>query len=1269
MKLFFCRLTLAFILTFSACQHLAADTVVAGQKAPLPFINRSQVLREAKQVTVSKYPDADSVLLRDVQKVKYEADGSSIEHDEFYNKILTEKGKRGAEVLTEYFNVSYGTTKVLAIEIIKADGRTVKIDVAKNSKTMIYSGQMGANIYNPNAKILSVTVPGVEIGDIMYYFVERIKSRAYMENTWTDVYTVQSTTPVLYYNIIIDGPKERPLKKYLVKDPVKDSVSFSKKEVGDRIIYNWTFRNIPRIFPEPQMPSYYRYAERLLVSTAESWSEISTWYNRLCAPHLAKVTPAMEEKVKELTKGLKTETEKIEAVFRFVSNKIRYMGITIETTAPGYEPHDIDLTFNNRYGVCRDKAALLAGMLRLAGIKAYPVLIMAGTKKDEEVPNNFFNHAITCAITEDGKTVLMDSTNESTMDLLPAYLSDKSYLIALPSGSELMTSPVVPASKNLLRAETSGELHEDGSLTAATELKFDGINDTIYRGAFSRWKKERIKQYFAAKLKSIMPGAKLECLKVTPENLRDFKTPLSVKFNFTTNSLLIPGKGVMLMQVPQVGASFSAVNWLLGDMGLKKRQYPLLLAATCGVVEKFSYKMPVGLRVAKFPEYKKIDWQKLLWERTETSKDNCLAGTSKYLLNAVEFLPDEYLKLKKNIEEIEFENRKMLIVEKDFGEVKNLEKLFPAAQSVIISQKSLIDIKDRHSSTIRTRIKKKILNYGGVKSNSEIKLYYNPAWQNVSISSVTVTTPEGKELKLNENEKNIMDQSWIGGAPRYPAGKILVVSLPGVRPGSTVEYELLIENTRQPFISSSILFRNSNPILSKEVTLQYPENLKLKISPPAECRPVSRTVEKGKVIQKWLKNNIAAVPAEMHSPPLWLFVPKLVFSGGNWQEYSKDLKNRLEKAAENQKDTEAMTAKLIEGKTPLDAIKEIRDYAAKNIRLAGPGLSSLPLSCISYADKTLNDGYGNSPDRAVLIYAMLKKAGFKPEFLPVAQTPAIPQALRELEEYPVNDLSTVLVKFVHQGKTYYLNDTSQYAQLGSCRHENDIVLNLNSAKLETLKLQEEAATRLELEYSLKLIGDGSTLISYTASYYGSQFESNNRLFSEISPEERKRHFEKAVSQIAQSAVPMTKFSSDFKTYPGEVHYAVKIPDYIIKDGKYLYFKLPMDYLSSLISTGNEKRENPYFQHGRRRLRIKYLIDLPDNTANIVIQPESCAVTYPQQGGEIKITTTRVSPKRLQIIYDIDLKPCLVPVDEYGLLVNAQTMLSKPGLKTIMLVTK
>jgi transglutaminase-like putative cysteine protease len=129
------------------------------------------------------------------------------------------------------------------------------------------------------------------------------------------------------------------------------------------------------MFPEPDMPPVWTQVQHVRVSTVGSWQELSKWYWELCLPHLERTNPAMTNKVAEIGRDVR-------AIFKFVSQEIRYMGLTLEDTSPGYAPHDVDITFNNRYGVCRDKAGLLTAMLRIAGFKAFPVLINVGAKMD-----------------------------------------------------------------------------------------------------------------------------------------------------------------------------------------------------------------------------------------------------------------------------------------------------------------------------------------------------------------------------------------------------------------------------------------------------------------------------------------------------------------------------------------------------------------------------------------------------------------------------------------------------------------------------------------------------------------------------------------------------------------------------------------------------------------------------------------------------------------------------------------------------------------------
>ncbi|HEY5654018.1 MAG TPA: DUF3857 and transglutaminase domain-containing protein, partial [Pontiella sp.] len=487
------------------------------------FISLTQLLEQAGKATVEKYPDSDTVLLDDFIQTEYQADGTSETWDDTAVKVLTEKGKRSQRTLTLHFNISYGTNYFSKVQIIKPDGMVKEIDPVANSKVMVDPGQMRANIYNPNSKVSQLSIPGLEIGDTLRYITHRIQNKTVVPDTWSDYQTFEHASPIERTTYQVIAPKERPLINIAHKAEVTNTVNFSEtsSEQSDKIIYTWEVRDVPRMFDEPNMPARYTVVQRLLVSTIEQWEDLSKWYWNLCLPRLEAVTPEMASKAKELTSDCTNTLEKINAIFNFVSQDIRYMGITTEEEAPGYEPHDVRITFENRYGVCRDKAALLAAMLRLVDIEAFPVIIMVGPKKDEEVPQPFFNHAVTAALDDDGTYVLMDSTDENTKDIFPSYLQNMSYIVARPEGETLLTSPIIPAEENLLKICSSGSLDHAGNMKGESTLLFEGINDTVYRGYFSKIKPEERRRFFEGQIKSSMPTAKLESIKIEPAELRD----------------------------------------------------------------------------------------------------------------------------------------------------------------------------------------------------------------------------------------------------------------------------------------------------------------------------------------------------------------------------------------------------------------------------------------------------------------------------------------------------------------------------------------------------------------------------------------------------------------------------------------------------------------------------------------------------------------------------------------------------------------------------
>ncbi len=413
------------------------------------------------------------------------------------------------------------------------------------------------------------------------------KSR--VKDQWADMEIFESTMPIVRTSVRIDGPLSRPLKKIAVRNPLCNVVS-SVVTNGERVVYSWTAENSPQMFPEPAMPPYWTQGQNLRVSTASSWQELSKWYWDVSVPHLEKTNAAMTNKVEEIMGSVGANAapiDKVRAMYKFVSQEIRYMGLTMEDTSPGYAPHDVDLTFDNRYGVCRDKAALLVAMFRIAGFESYPVLIsVSAAKMDNEVPTPFFNHAIV-AVKLDGDYILMDPTDESSRDLCPAYLGDCSYLVAHPSGEGLRTAPVVPPSKNAVTVVGSGRLGKDGSLLADHSILFCGINDNAFRRHLLSLKPEQRRELFERAVEGVSAGAELMRCDIEPKDLQDTTKELKVKLLVKYPEVLLRGETRDELSVPSLSSALGAANWLLsGRTALESRKYPLKVSSTALADEK-----------------------------------------------------------------------------------------------------------------------------------------------------------------------------------------------------------------------------------------------------------------------------------------------------------------------------------------------------------------------------------------------------------------------------------------------------------------------------------------------------------------------------------------------------------------------------------------------------------------------------------------------------------------------------------------------------------
>ena len=1267
---------------FLVALTLAARTALAESATNLysgemwALLDAKKVLAAATDITLAKYPDCDEATVEKKMVRIYRADGTGQCQDEAFVKVLTEKGKRNNRTMALYFTLPYSTQEVAKIDVIKPDGTVLPVDVAANSKETIDDSQMSMNIYDPNSRILQVNIPQVEIGDLVHAVTRQTITRSYMPGEFAEESVFEEEGYIRHLSYEVHAPLDRPLKQIAVRDEVPGTVHYSTHAGDDHtLIHLWEVTNVPRMFDEPSMPPAGQVLQRVLVSTTPDWQAVSKWYWNLSAPHLEATIPEMKETVDKLTAGAKTDLEKVKTIFYHVSKNIRYMGLTPEKDRPGFEPHDVKITFAKKYGVCRDKAALLVSLLQAAGLKAYPVLISVGIKRDPEVADPFFNHAIVAAELKPGEYTLMDPTDEHTRDLLPSTDCDQSYLVCRAEGERLRLSPVPPPEEHMMRIKTTGTLSASGALEAKSELYFQGVNDDAYRNAFSHMKPDDRRRFFERDLKQAMPGARLNSFKLMPEDMLDTSAALRAELEFSVNGMTATGSGKSMVSVPWIGKSFGIVNFIMGGTGLEKRKYPMQTTVTCGLQEDVAVKLADGFTHAvSMPSCSPVDDECLAYGQNFQLKGGTLDCSRDFKLKVVEFSPAQYLKLKQTLKAMEYDERKVPVlattsIAANPPEEKMPNMADPAVESnakILESHKELA-VSSPHSAVYRVRYAKRILNYAGKIREAEVKISYNPSCEEARLVHAVVTSKDGRRQEISTNEINVMDEGWNASAKRYTGGKILVANLPTVEVGSTIEVEFEITSKNKPYLAGFEPFQLRDAMEKKAFELTAPTNVpvqKMTTGTAGLVHEEDGQTDAGQQSFQWQTANAGALPAESQLPPEWMYGSGVEYFIGDMKEYLTQLNDTMTQRAGQSAKAVAAAHQLTEHtKTKLEAVEAIRNFVAKSIRLAGPSFTDLPLSELSAADTTLSDGYGHAADRAILLHAMLSAAGFQPGFVLASELPPIAGVTNVAFSFPLpNFFQSPLVRITLDGENYYLNDSDQYAKLGATSFDGREGLALATQTPELIKSANECADRTETDYTLSISDSGKTRVGVTRHYYGQFYDYKNRYFSELPPEERRRYYQELVSGVAQGARPEGDLVTHFDTYPGLEQFAVEVDNYSVVDGKYLYFDLP--FTPSLISVGADRRSLPLYIPRRSENTIRTEIDLPEGFRHPVIAPKSETLDAPDGGGSARITSRQKADKWV-ITYQFQTDPAVIAPDDYPAMLKLESALERKSSKVFL----
>jgi len=254
------------------------------------------------------------------------------------------------------------------LRTVKADGTVIPADPSKGMDLTPPVTRLAPMFSDVKIKVLVALQ--LQVGDEIEYQYTRTIRTPYMPGNFWAMYSLNRANPKKAATIVLDIPAVRK-----VTFESDSCFHYTVEQKSGRKVYQRHIENLkPPLDLEAHNPPLFA------VSTLSNWKQVANWYAALQSKGL-KVSPAIQAEANKLTAGKKTPEQRLDAIYTYVSEKIRY--VALEFGIGGYRAHAASVVLANGYGDCKDKSGLLEALLAAVGIKAYPVLVNAVSSEIE----------------------------------------------------------------------------------------------------------------------------------------------------------------------------------------------------------------------------------------------------------------------------------------------------------------------------------------------------------------------------------------------------------------------------------------------------------------------------------------------------------------------------------------------------------------------------------------------------------------------------------------------------------------------------------------------------------------------------------------------------------------------------------------------------------------------------------------------------------------------------------------------------------------------
>ena len=466
---------------------------------------------------------------------RFEADGSSRKEVHTIVKINSELGVRQFAQLNFDYNRAYEAVEIPLVRITHSSGGTA--DVLPSAITDKANPAVAETAAYQDVRVKSVRILGLEPSDTLEYrVITKVNKAPLAPNFWLER-SFDRSGVVEQELLEIDVPAVDKLQTHIASHTPADATEKTGTGATGRTIYRWnrTFK------PDAAKDSTAASSEPDLVfTTFVSWPYLSEQIAGLLIPQ-REANAQIAAKSGELTRGLTTAEEKLEAIYEFVSQKIATVDLPLGAT--GFQTRAPWEVLSSGVATAEDKFAVFSAMAAASEISAQALLAGTVAQPSGRLASPApFGRLLICAENTKQSVWFDPSIEVAPFGMIPAEFRGKPALqIAFwnKAGVQLadtMFNPWRTAPDGLpfqaaQSVHVEASLGADGKLTAKVKYKMRGDNELLLRLAFHQSPRDKWKN--VAQILSLSDGFRGQITAVDASDPMATHDPFTVDYEIS----------------------------------------------------------------------------------------------------------------------------------------------------------------------------------------------------------------------------------------------------------------------------------------------------------------------------------------------------------------------------------------------------------------------------------------------------------------------------------------------------------------------------------------------------------------------------------------------------------------------------------------------------------------------------------------------------------------------------------------------------------------